>query len=523
MCLSGKLTRIGICVKINPKLHTTEGVLFLRNKIFAAVFFLFLIAVMVSAPVKLWLTNAGVVETANVGNVIQVEKVYDDDAFAASFLNAVEEMKRSINDTYTNYIPFYVDITSAAGDFTQSLNEPFANLLLNWGNEIQLSGEVLDDESGTIIYSPSLGSGGNTGKPGSSGTGTTNTPTPGGAVDPDGNTGSDTATKPVATKITATFLKSDKRHRYYQITARTSTSTTSNRFYIRVPSETAESRYATMVSQAEIINALAARRPDVNWYVFPVTCFEDTVFCETALPAESKHSLFTEFFTRLNSNVAYDYIKIDDITVRNELYFKTDHHWNAYGYTQGYRMIVDMFKQNYPDMQALTPTIHTFDNGVKMFGSIALALANYKMNDYFNVADFGLPEHTTVAETGVSYGGKETIQQSLNRYLSGKQNTNASYNHYINFFPIVKQVNYPQNNTGRNLLLIGDSYSLPLLEAISSHFDNTYIRYVDSNKEMEEIRYESFIDQHGITDVLMLEMSDRIIYDYYSDSLLGIK
>jgi len=84
----------------------------LRNKIFAAVFFLFTLAVMVSAPLKLWLTNAGVIETENVGNVIEVEKVYKEGTFAAPLLNAVEEMKRSINDIYTNYIPFYVDITS---------------------------------------------------------------------------------------------------------------------------------------------------------------------------------------------------------------------------------------------------------------------------------------------------------------------------------------------------------------------------------------------------------------------------
>ena len=93
----------------------------------------------------------------------------------------------------------------------------------------------------------------------------------------------------------------------------------------------------------------------------------------------------------------------------------------------------------------------------------------------------------------------------------------------MNFSPIVKEVTYPQNSTGRNLLIIGDSYALPLLEVVASHFDKTYIRYVDANKSLTDVKYEDLIDEYGITDVLYLEMSDRIIYDYYSDSLKGLK
>jgi len=36
------------------------------------------------------------------------------------------------------------------------------------------------------------------------------------------------------------------------------------------------------------------------------------------------------------------------------------------------------------------------------------------------------------------------------------------------------------------------------------------------------MKYEDIIDRYGITDVLMLEISDRVCYDYYGDSLKGI-
>ena len=466
----------------------------MRNKLFAAVFMIFLVTVMICAPTKMLLTKAGVIDTENVGNEIEVEKLYTAGTFGASFFNSVEQTKRDIKDVYTNYIPFYVPLTSAAEDITQTLNRPISSFLMDWGNRV-----MRENQGESILKEPSAPS--TTDKPDAT------TPT----------------LPPAEYEYETFFLKKNSRHRYYRIMANTLDGETAADFYIRVPSEDAEARYPMMEKQATMFNDLAARRPDVNWYVFPVTCFEDTTLCNQLLPAESKYYLFTEFFTRLNSNIQYDYIKIDDIRVKEALFFKTDHHWNAYGYTEGYRLITEMFKVNYPDLVVRVPTMHTFDNEVEVYGSNAIAVSNYRMSDIFHVADFNLPEHTYEIETGVSYGGTESFQENLVKYQNKQYNTKKSYNHYVHFSPIVKEVTYPQNNTGRNLLIIGDSYSIPLLEVLASHFDKTYIRYVDSNKNLTDVQYEELIDQYGITDVLCLEMSDRIIYDYYSDSLMGLK
>jgi len=473
-----------------------DEVIDLRNKVFAAVFFAFIIVVMISAPLKMLLTNAGLIETENVGNIIEVEKVYPEGTFGAPILNALEEAKRDINDIYTNYIPFYVSITSSAESFTQGLNKTVSSFLLEWGNKIMLAGR---DETGATD------------------------PTTTGDDKPTDPTVPIEPTLPFETQYSTYYLKGTSSHRYYEIQAKTGLNDPVVDFYIRVPAKDAEKLRPKMEKQAAAVNDFASRRPDVNWYVFPVTCFEDTDICQQILPAESKYGLFTEYFTRLDPKVQYDYIKIQDIRDKEELFFKTDHHWNAYGYTEGYRLITEMFKKNYPDIVSRTPVFHTFDNGVIVYGSNALAIASYKLYDIFHVADFSLPEHEYVKETGVSYGGKVSFQESLQKYLDKKHSQSQSYNHYINFSPIVKEVTYPQNKTGRNLLLIGDSYALPLLEVLASHFDKTYIRYVDSNKALTTVQYEELIDQYGITDVLMLEMSDRVIYDYYSDSLKGLK
>ncbi len=486
----------------------------MRNKIFAVVFGLFLVVVMISAPVKTALTNAGIIESENVGNVIEVEKVYEEGTFGASLFNAIEEAKRDINDTYTNYIPFYVGITSTAESFKQRLNQPVTSFLLELGNKIMLERKEEGSKLTETKEEPPVSS-----------------PATGSDVPPETNpdTAPETvpetepAEPPFETIYNTVYLKGDNRHRYYEITAKTGEDDPLVDFYIRVPAQDSEKLRPTMEKQASAINDFASRRPDVNWYVFPVTCFEDTELCEELLPAESKHGLFTDFFAKLDKGIQYDYIEINDIRDKETLYYKTDHHWNVYGYTEGYRLITEMFKENYSDITPLTPVIHTFDDEVTLYGSNALAVANYKMHDIFHAADFSLPKHDYVIESGVSYGGKDSIEQSLEKYLNKKHNTSRSYSHYILFQPITREITYPENNTGRNLLIIGDSYSPPLLEALASHFDKTIVRYVDSNKALTTVKYEELIDQNNITDVLLLEMSDRVIYDYYSDSLKGLK
>lgn len=463
----------------------------MRNKIFAAVLFVFVFAVAVSAPVKMYLTNAGVVETENVGNVIEVEKEYAQDAFCASFFNAVEGVKRDIKDIYTNYIPFYVDITTVAKNFSRTLNQPMSSLLMKWGNSM-----MSDVEEST------------------------------GSSDSSNSSDSADSVETFEPVYNAVYMEKNSNHRFYEITAKVGENDPLIDFYVRVPSEDAAKVRPKMLTQIGAINDFTKRRPDVNWYIFPVICFEDTELCDQILPAESKRSLFTEFFSRIdtvNPDIQYDYLKITDIKEWEKLHYKTDHHWNVYGYTEGYRLIMEMFKKNYPDMEARVPTIHTFDDGVRLYGSSSLAVSDYRLFDIFHTADFSLPEHTYVREDGVSYGGKRSFQESMELYLNKKHSTKQGYNHYVQFSPIVREVSYPQNNTGRNLLIIGDSYSIPLLEVLASHFDNTYVRYVDGNKALTTVQYETLIEEYDITDVLLLEMSDRVIYNYYSDSLKGLK
>ncbi len=482
----------------------------MRNRIFIGIFAGFLLLVMLGAPSKLILTKLGVLASDNVGNIIEVDKVYEGESGYARFFNGIEEGKRLIKDIYTNYIPFYVDITSAASTARTTLNRPVSSFLMNKGNEIML--ETLKKPDDTVSSDPIESS----------------------QIESDTTETDPVASTPIETEpdetvaeyspeCEAVYLQGDNYHRYYEINATEPGSDEEIKFLVRIPAQSNETLHSVMKAQVEKINDFQERRPEVNWYVFPVTCFEDTALCDLVLPAESKRELFEEFFTLLDSRIQADALEITTFAEKDRMYFKTDHHWNAYGYTEGYRLMAEMFKENYPDIEILTPDIYTYDNSINIFGSNALSTANYSIkNDWFSVADYHLPEHELTVEKDVSYGGLEDRETRYKRYADGNYNTERGYNHYIEFFRIAEKIVYPENNTGRNLLIICDSYSPPLQEVLASHFDTTIVRYIDSNSGLSQGSYEEIIDANNITDVLLFEISDRVIYDYYDDSLAGM-
>ena len=105
-------------------------------RLFLTILSAFFVFVFVFAPVNYFLVQAGVVEYENVGNVIEVEKVYDDSHPLAGFLNAVEEGKRTIRDIYINYLPAYVETAFLTKTVKDHINSPFTRFLSEIGDRI---------------------------------------------------------------------------------------------------------------------------------------------------------------------------------------------------------------------------------------------------------------------------------------------------------------------------------------------------------------------------------------------------
>ncbi len=482
----------------------------MRNKLFIGAFCAVLLFIMAGAPVKRLLTGYGLIESENVGNIIEAEKVYEEDAFLSSFLSGIEEGKRLLNETYINYIPFYVDITTAAKAVTFSVNKPVTSVLTAVGNELFLQNQPASKpvkETGAVTETIPE-------------TAPETVPEPG--TEPETLTETEPETVPETEApydpgYEASYLQGDNRHRYYLVNA-TAESGELLEFYCRIPAEDNDALRPAMQRQIATLNALATERDDVNWYVFASTCIEDTKLAAEIFPAESKNELFETFFGSLDKRIQTGWVKIDKIEDKVKKYFKTDHHWNVFGYLEAYHSLIGMLQNNYPDLGDVRKAkVHTFGE-ISYYGSNALAVSSYKISDMYAVADFSLPEHTLKINYDVPYGSDKTLEQNLAIYMDGKYNTEKGYSHYIQFYRIPNYIEYPANKTGRNLLFIGDSYSPPLLEVIASYFDKTFVRYIDSNTP-PEISYNDYIEENGITDVIVLEMSTRLVFNYYGDSI----
>ncbi len=328
----------------------------------------------------------------------------------------------------------------------------------------------------------------------------------------------ETVKDPSGTTYSASLLNTDKIFRHYSITAEFPDGSEKTTF-ARIVKLDRETLYENMLETAKLVNAMVNKDKKVNWYFSFATNLEATDIGTKILPQETTVNIYEDFLKQLDSSVQTSAVVVNSFNDYFNKFYITDHHWNHHGCEEAYMGIVKMLQKNYPDIQPLAvKKVYNF-NGVKFFGSLARANAMYEVWDNFGVYFRELPEHTVAIDTAISYGSRNTQDKNIKTYVLKEHNTAQGYNHYTEFYRVCRQVDYPQNNTGRKLLLIGDSYSLPLLEIVSAHFDTTYIRYEDRgwSNLPSELVYEDFIEEKGITDVLVIEEMSKCIMQGYGD------
>ncbi len=357
------------------------------------------------------------------------------------------------------------------------------------------------------------------------------------ATTPTGTAGG-TATSgsaPTKEKVEATYeythLYSNSSFNFYEATA--TYGGEDHRFIFRVPVVDAYSKNNTSVAekmdpQIETLGKMAAT--GVNVWVYMATALEDTELMIDIAPTEYKGSNIKYFEENLSDDVWLGYIKPYDIAEYNEMYFDTDHHWNAAGIKRAYEELVAGLQTKYPDITPRTGEIVVTD--AKYYGANARSIALYEFKDTFAYVNYDLPEHETKVlrvnkddrpsrkdDDGMIYYGSETPwADNVAKYENGTFNKNDNFDHYVNFYPICDVVTYHEN-TGRNAIFIGDSFSLGMQELVASHFDTTYYFYSDGTVNLfRNVAFNKFCEENSITDVIVIEQSTRLLYDFYDYS-----
>ena len=444
-----------------------------RNDIYIyAMMFVFLI-IFLWCPVMYAFDGLGVIYIEDLRNYKDPDKVYEEDEFLADFFNSIEKGKAGLHDIYTNYLPFYSRLVAYMQNSDRNSQAKFMELMGKKPSAPKPEDTSKNPEAAEVLE----------------------------------NEGQEEAPKKPPVKVEAQLLYDDNFHRYYAFEP--------YQFLDRWIIGTEKSLRKNFDRQVENINRIIYAEPGVNFYVYILTRMQDTEYAIDIVPNEfSTLDFFYEFANSLDAK-GVGWFDIDTVEKRVERVFRTDHHWAALGAYSGYADIINMMKKNTPEIGGPLPTngetgLIRFDD-VKERGSFAAVL---RYEDYYEpllVLDITLPAFTD----------PNVHIDAYDQYAAGKFDKSTYADHYSAYYNSSGQRYYSLKNktTGRNLLIIGDSYSWWSNWLLAANFDNTYI-YLPP-WDQQNFQYSQFVADNNITDVVLMQFSDRLMFDYYSDNNLG--
>jgi len=447
-----------------------------------AMIFIFLL-MFIWCPVMYAFDRLNVVNFEDLRNYKDPDKVYEDDEFLADLFNSIEQGKADLNNIYTNYLPFYNQVITYLQNADRDAQSKF----------VELMGSKPDhSESLEILDLPDSDSDSDSNAD---------------ADAEENNTEEEKENIPekVPVKVVSKLLYDDNFHRYYgfepyQFLDR----------WIIGPESKLRKKFD---SQVDNINRIIGLNKNVNFYVYILTRMQDTEYAVDLVPNEfSTLDFFYEFIYNVWDATEIGWFDIDTVEKRVERVFRTDHHWAALGAYSGYVDTINMMKKHTPEIGDPLPLngetgLIVFDD-VKMRGSFAAIMRYDEYYEPFIVLDITLPTFTNA----------NVHVDAYDRYSAGRFDKGTFTDHYSAYYNSSGQRYYSAkgNNTGRNLLIIGDSYTWWFTWMVAANFDNVYVYLPPWDQKTFE--YNKFIDDNNITDVLLTQFSDRLMFDYYSDS-----
>jgi hypothetical protein len=397
-----------------------------------------------------------------------------DIPFFASFymnsLNGIEEGKASVETVYTNYLPFYAELLSFMNSANDNIQGEFVFMLKSRSKPEILTGtETIKTAENTEN--------------------TENTDIP---AEPE----------PPPINFIASKISDAGMFRVYRVRSEDN----SIKFLdisMAMPHSTGAEN---MLAEQKHINRIAAANSGVNFFVYIASRMQDMDYYNEIVPSEpSTYDIFRDFIDGISGDVAgIAWFDIDTFEKRMERCYKTDHHWNALGAYQAYTEVIGMIKKAVPEIGEPLPLKGLIEfPDVEFCGSGAARTRTSGYYDSFAVMDIDLPaQHPT-----------ERVRSKLDEYKSGRWDVgrvgkNDYTAHYENFYDTPEIITYPENNTGRKLLILGDSYAYWVSWLIGANFDKTFVHYTLWEKNLD---YNKFIRDNGITDVLLLQYSARTL------------
>ena len=167
-----------------------------------------------------------------------------------------------------------------------------------------------------------------------------------------------------------------------------------------------------------------------------------------------------------------------------DFYYKTDHHWNTFGAYEGYKVLAEKM--------GFTPygkDKFTFRLASRSFYGTLYSKA---INFFQKPDDLYLPEYTEPQDIVQVIGGEEREGLYWEEYLDKKD----KYSTFMGGNHSVEVVKNKNQNNGRKLLLLKDSYANSLVPFLCLHYSEIHV--IDLRYYSQNI-YE-YVEENGITE-----------------------
>ena len=269
-------------------------------------------------------------------------------------------------------------------------------------------------------------------------------------------------------------------------------------FYYTINNLSNEEMDLNLENQISFYNDIKDKYHNLNVYVYLPLNYELLQMCSNSL-----NEYVGIFTSKLNNEIKVS--KLETYTNEEFLkyYYRTDHHYNAHGALKAYEDILPMMGIDSTNSFVIK-TIKT-----PYYGSRAKSALNDCVSD-----------NLEVIESNISVRLKDENDKIKPMVI--KDTSDKYYDYYIGYFNgQFDEITYKYNdNTGRNLLIIGDSMAWQIDYLLASKFDETHVINMRFGKWKNNNLYlNEYINENNITDLLFLEEAESQMFDVYNHNL----
>ncbi|MCJ7696170.1 MAG: hypothetical protein MUO40_12215 [Anaerolineaceae bacterium] len=261
--------------------------------------------------------------------------------------------------------------------------------------------------------------------------------------------------------------------------------------------------------QIQNFQTLIDTYPDINFLAYQVEMLNYSAHhpLNPYIPESDNGRSLAYFENNLPEGLSFAKMDLADLDEFMQDFYRTDVHWNINGVIKAYGQIYHLLEQAYPNISPrleFEEVISVPD--IEFLGTMPRASFYPIKGDVLEGVITNLPEYR------VYVNGEEIQYDRSQVYYDGQYSKDPYYYHFTEFFGtnLAFQEYVFENNSIRNLLLVGNSFKIPLQPFIAYHYKHTY----SINPSLYgKFVLSDFLTQYQIDDVLFLSDNNMLFLD----------